>query len=905
MKILPNKFGGGFRKDGSALIMTVVLTVLLAVIGALFLMMSRVDNIATSAISRNRQLDGAVESAVEQICQVLAEDLPPRGEYYDYPGSRDAWLANLEPVREGNDYMWQHISDVTGAISAMRAAGCRDSDGDIVSADNLRIRIVEDYPAAAGEGDKADADGDGVADSRWVVLGGVKGSKGEDVYTAVRIIDNGGMINVNTGFMFDSNSSDVNEIDGSSLTQINLAGLAERGANGVPVTAAARLLNWRCGDEPNDLRRYERDVIWQYGDPNGEYLPFDISDELKLRNRYILNYNQIVTRIEELWERAFDGGLLVQRTKESDLINDPNYWYWHVTYVPSEPNVYDYRHIATVYSIDRVINPYGGKMWNLNRTDVNSLYGFLRIALSDVNTFDPNIAAGQLAANIVDWRDADPNITVFSPNDGSGRVYYGFEAQPFISEAGFKINSVDPVSGTNYFAVELCNPFNVAVPLDRFRLELREHGNPAILAGTIVFGPNDVIAGMSRFVITSGPGKEGEPSATGIFGLIGADPNTILEDPALKLAVYRSERPTFIATNYDMRLVSRVAGLDLGVDVQATDPDWFLFSLAGDGNKHFYRRDDSNWNIVYQQMGSNPVGTLGMANGGAGAGTNWNLERRRGPFVTVGDIGRVLRVGHGYDASPGTNVTLGNALAQTGLTEGDIRLNLQRPEVNRIFQYLTVIDPDYDGIDNDGDEVRDQDANEYSINWPPEWKIKGRININTAPWFVLSQLPWVSDELAQAIVAYRDKRSVWGGVNVSYEDPNGNPTGRYSATGINGVREERGFESIGELINVVNGSGQDEYSIAYYGLDGFDLAGFPDLSGGDGKQDDFEERDVIFSRVSNLVTVRSDVFTAYILVRLGATGPQKRMLAVLDRSDAYHTYDRVRVLTLHQVADPR
>ena len=48
---------------------------------------------------------------------------------------------------------------------------------------------------------------------------------------------------------------------------------------------------------------------------------------------------------------------------------------------------------------------------------------------------------------------------------------------------------------------------------------------------------------------------------------------------------------------------------------------------------------------------------------------------------------------------------------------------------------------------------------------------------------------------------------------------------------------------------------------------------------------DFEERDVIFSRASNLATVRSDLFTAYILVRIGTDGPQKRVLAILDRSE--------------------
>jgi hypothetical protein len=78
-----------------------------------------------------------------------------------------------------------------------------------------------------------------------------------------------------------------------------------------------------------------------------------------------------------------------------------------------------------------------------------------------------------------------------------------------------------------------------------------------------------------------------------------------------------------------------------------------------------------------------------------------------------------------------------------------------------------------------------------------------------------------------------------------------------------------------------------------------------DLTPGDGAISDFEERDVIFSRISNIVTVRSDVFSAYILVRIGADGPQKRVLAILDRSQVTSPGGKVRILALHTVPDPR
>ncbi len=99
--------------------------------------------------------------------------------------------------------------------------------------------------------------------------------------------------------------------------------------------------------------------------------------------------------------------------------------------------------------------------------------------------------------------------------------------------------------------------------------------------------------------------------------------------------------------------------------------------------------------------------------------------------------------------------------------------------------------------------------------------------------------------------------------------------------------------------------GDDDYSMRYYKLKTGDLGGYPDLSGGDGAADDFEERDIIFARISNLVTVRSDIFTAYILVRIGVDGPQKRMIAILDRSDVYSSGDKVKIVALHPVPDPR
>ena len=92
------------------------------------------------------------------------------------------------------------------------------------------------------------------------------------------------MLNVNTAYKFDPNGSG-NEIDGSNQTQINLFELSKRSAS----NTLQQLDDKRYGDEPQDIKYYIDKVVWRYEIPDGNYTPFDIGDELKLRNRYLIN----------------------------------------------------------------------------------------------------------------------------------------------------------------------------------------------------------------------------------------------------------------------------------------------------------------------------------------------------------------------------------------------------------------------------------------------------------------------------------------------------------------------------------------------------------------------------------------------------------------------------------------
>jgi hypothetical protein len=808
---------------GSALILTVVLTSLLAIVGVLFVMMSRVDKIATSAVSESRELNSAVDTIIAQISEELILDVPGvnKAEYYDYPDSQNKWLACLEPYESGGSYYWRQISDIAGYLT--------DYSTDI------QAKVLPEYAPVTDSNQpvtNADADGDGVGDSKWFVLDNITSSKGKPIYAAVRIIDNSGMLNVNTAYKFDPNGT-REMVDGSSQLQINLMALADR--PGYPYTQADETdllkarANYGSGVDYLDLNRYRREVIWNYNEPNGPYTPFDISDELELRYRFLLNNTSIDTRLEE-WGLEFRRNTISTpvTTGGQQLDN----WFKRAYDAGSiDPN-YAYRHIATIHNMDRIIDPNGVKLINVNTASLNQIHKALLNGITSANREE---IAAQLAVNIVDYRDSDTNVTILPT---SAKTYYGAEVQPFISEIAFIVSDTNPANPeNNYFAIELYNPFDKDILLGDFRLELRKED---AVAGVIDLA-GYVIAANSRFVITSGSAAS---SAFGVAGLISIGGGK--EDTNLVLTRYipvpESDPPEYtLSDRYDIYLLRGVTSADLYLDQQKTEDAWFAWDSVK-GTSKFYSRSDANWNIIYQELQST-ANTLGVPNRLPANRKNYNLENSRGTFVTVGDITKVLIVGPSIDP----NDMIGLRIA-TEPTEDFIRFDLRNPAFADIFQYLTVIDPITFGLG------------------AGEMRIKGRININTAPLFVLAQLPWMMPYIARSIISNRD-------------------------TTI------RGFKSIGQLMQIAE--------MDYYANDPADLTAFPDLSPNDGAGQDFEERNMIFSRISNLVTVRSDVFTAYILVRIGTDGPQKRVLAILDRSKVNSSTGEVRVIALQPVSDPR
>ncbi|MGD0551645.1 MAG: hypothetical protein ABSB25_03225 [Sedimentisphaerales bacterium] len=848
-------------RQGSAIILAVVLTTLLAILGVLFLFSSRVDSVATSAVGDNHDLKLAVDTVVSQISQVLIHNVPgvdANGTYYNYPDGNNSWLACLEPYQYApNIYHWRHITDINNTFWA-NSVLC-----------DIPANIVREYQDSVDVGDStpvkqfyADADGDGVSDSFWMQVQNVNSSKGKPVYAAIRIIDNGGMLNINTAYWFDVNA-DANRTDGSSQTQINLLALAQRPYENPATTTiqadADTLVKYRCGS--GNAASYTNNVVWKYDQPVTPYTPFDISDELELRYRYLINQTGIDTRFEVMkgWEigRISDFQTPIDTSTRFDE--------WKITAsadgIFTDPSQYAYRHIATTYNMDRIIDPNGIKMLNINSPldfNTNTIYNAVRAALPSVFT---SADVAQITANLMDYIDGpnypstdpryDPNNKVTVVKDSFGTPHFGFE-RPCVYISEIAQNFYKPIGNDPNYDKDDPNKVYRSYAIELFKPYPRDDDDPngwklSITNPAKVFDIN--WTGSKQFHVLANI----DPKADIPIPPIGALDSDTQIDPDINFSP---------GPGSTIKLFRNVNGYGLvPVDLLAVPPpsiNWMTETSTSE--PHSYERDITVNRCIRRILNTSVTApTLGMTNSFIAPAGTFMIQAHPAnkQFTNIGEIGQLLY----YDTVP----------IDQNSTEPNVRLNIADPCVQNLFKYLTVIDPcDHNPID------------------PNETRIKGRININTAPWFVLAQLPWVTNP--DASLPYADR------VELAQEIVNNRDTSGAGA-----------FKSTGELMRV---SG-----MSYYQGKAIPFAGLATPSPTDCNGDAFEERDVIFDRISNLVTVRSDVFTAYILVRIGPSGPQKRVIAILDRSDVRKNPNypadptpyigKVKVIAIQQVPDAR
>ena len=1082
MRFFAARITKSFRR-GSALLLALVLTIALFIMGLVFVSTTQIEKETVSRVDELQTLDTAVDTVIDRINNVLVDDLiykPPglgdemldgqgdsqgnteKNEYYDYPGPDDPWLASLEPMffwdngtpADDTDdwYAWRHISDIYDNNFGVPAAPVYyDPDDEsvntqwalgsfflvspynliakIISSDD-RVSVIEESTPIWDEdylwysGARADADGDGVADSRWVKVPNLTGPRGQNVYTAVRIIDNGGMLNLNTGLTFDPAVA-----NGSCLTDIDLTGICR--STGTNPDNPAYLHAYRCVFDIDDLptvfptrSEYDFEVSKRTLNPlvpstvvGVAYNLYDITDELELRNRFFID-SQVISRTEYLWPKTFAGGNGLTKTVPYNDPTDLPKWFQKAYFDTSVPDLYTRRHICTTYNFDRVMiakpdysimpgdltiewnkwtywNDTDKSKWTYRPICVNDLLdggatptdeqikqlaaaiwlGLPKnadlitndqmVELNWVGTDERERLACQLAVNIIDYIDTDHDITKLTVNSND---YYGYESQwgnVFITRVG--VTKYDPAPPGNaiirHYAIVLHNPGPEDVSLDGWNIYNQTQDTTYNLDGLIIV-QNRVL------VLIDGD----DPSGWGFKASEFTEPVEVVN------GILFSDDDVLVLRDNQGRPSDKVTVKNITIaNVSAVDTRDVLHSDNRTGDKYI-GFDPSKIYVWGGDLTSSGVprtdvsvletfSTLPATKVTADIQTN---TLAFGEIKNVAELHKSLMIG----AMKFSNDYVTMSECWDKFIQADVATDISAEDIHKgrpdaadpafvdLARYLTVFHPFSDDIDNDGNGLSDDplkdkvdndrdgstdEADETFANncgEKSELAVAGRININTAPWFVIAQLPWVQDpglssttspdkenkvKLAQAIVAYRDK-TAWDVLDYStstWAAPDNVKTRKHGmglqSTDMD-IREEIGFANITELINVTHNlktgspgsiTYDEHYDIRRYGRD--DNAGVPknnnelvphDPDPGpffdeDNAANDLKERDVIFQRISNLVTVRSDVFTAYIMVRVGELGPQKRVIAIFDRSNVYKSGDTPKLVALHPVPDPR
>lgn len=985
MKSTKSKFVNSKPQKGSALVMVVVLTVLLAAIGVLFLMTSRLDEMASSSTARNKELDMAVDSVVELISQKLTQDITqnlaaPNPQTFDYAGwgpDDDKWLSTIEPQLQLYDpmapetynddfFVWPKLTDLAGYLPMYNTPNTPGGLYAVVysPADANDIPHVSSWDPSIPVSDylnriiqealvSADADGDGVTDSVWQRLPDTTGSRGEPIFAAVRIIDNCAMLNLNTAHTADPNS------EGRYLSQVDYkrflrgsdaAGNAVWYGDPANTVDPDNLLRARKADgiydpflDTPDV--FHNDAIMNIENPGANYTLFDIADELEIRNRFMLT-----TNAEARFERndvgnfTFDagGGIYSALQMPRDTSSHPlEAWKWRLdpnnfddtsgAYVDAAIPVdytfkYDRRHITTFYSFDRnlrlgtypqtdvngdpvlmIFDPDPSavstniRQWDeltqtYNFNNINSrlqvlklLYAFRAYFLvkDGVDYKDAARKSAQLVANMIDYTDDNHPASegpffdmAYGSQTNANPTYIDRQIiNQLIYEVSRQTVDVDgdidgdPLNDAPQydFGLGVDEPDETVYGYERqpFISEIvrRQHAVSGRMYAIELVNPYDTDISLDYWQIKVGNYKYTfQLGDAVIVPAASVSPTRQLGRLILKHHVDIGNFPNqFVLpgpgvaeiTTGDVVELQRPDPKDtavpptmfITVDItESTQADYINLPTAS-GNYRASKRDDTAWKFTNMSvLTEDAVQTLDSPNNTAGTADAWQMP--------VADDN--LPIGTLLDFEK--VLLIGNFKDPNNLIDA----------TNPVTQQIAAA--------ADESEIRNDVMSPVSpldyvcFMGRPEGNLPGRINVNTATMEVIrAAIPpnnsWNPDPdaLARNIVAHRDQVAP--------------------------------FTRITDLINV---TGFNQFLSDPNSIDDD-----PDIAG------DFEERDWLLSAVANTLTVRSDVFTAYILVRLGHNGTQRRMIAIFDRSNVSiptkpnQKPDKPRIIALHQVPDPR
>jgi len=893
-------------RRGSVILMTVGLLVIIGMLGVTFLVVAHMDARQTRALAAKAPADPVAGGIVQQLRQKLLEDLyieNTDGPYGAYTGSTNAdkWAQFVDYPSDGID-RWLADSDVRKSLTPPEADGSWCTYRHISDLDEQATQNPVTVIFTRSNGtwnifgnsvtpnfDVVDTDGDGWADAVLYDTN-VTNAEGDKYYAAVRVIDLGGLICVNTAAE-PNNPADPNKA-AKPTAPVNIDLRSFLGGALYDTLHGAR-----CnGADPDDLGLLATRAAGKLLQPDSPYLPFAIGDEMFLRWAQPLSAEpptaagRLFGAIGTIGDDAryylttFNcSRILVRRPGVNDAA---------LQLVTNDPNQDDFlaQVVLDVSSDD-----------SARQATYRQMFALLKKLGIGTGDDKRKIMAAHFVANLWAYQATTDGDWpwVFRPTGESFEVY-GIIRQPVIAEAYAKHTpeSLPGVGDNKWFAaVEIFNPYTVGVSIA---------GAQYKLAGQIIPGPGP----GQRDVYYNYAGYANLSEVETDTGIPVADLSswTRINDNGFRFYGGNTIKLT-LEKGTTQVVIDEVSSDDIGHG--ATNPsDQTEISNA--------RRDDQNapdrarYNVASYVLSEGPSAKTSRSLGDANTLTvNPSLPEPASypvPITTKGgaiaDLGECLSIylaGHYKDAV--TQVPFTKSVSDKNISGifddvvGRGRLDFHPDNINFdqfppndypdvpaaafLGEFFTLVAPDDTRRNVDGEATR----------------IYGRININTAPLEVLKQLPWPTtvgaqtinrDQLADYILAYRDMRQTSDGLRTYGPGPADRlgPGGANIANlrNISGS-QVRGFLTAGELAIPLADYANKLLGWTNYTVENTTLTKYPAY---------LQARDSLYRAVSNLITVNSDVFAAYILVQLrdGLTEAVKHTwnyVAVLDRSNCRQT----------------
>jgi len=847
------------KTRGSVILMSIGLLTVIAMLGATFLVIAHMDRKQNRALANAAPITmrSVARNELTRICADRLADL--------HIGANGPY-SNASDANETIDYPHENTDPALASIEPYDDSGTLrwlhiSNTGVLDPNDVVNVRVDAN--------DLVDTDGQGYNVSGTDYYGdslpwdtGIRDSENRQYYVAVRLIDASGLINVNTADKPDNAAADTP----MPVTNVSLAALLD------DPNACDRIHNLRSSLDPNAglaISDYNEQYVIRplnpvrsanTSPPPPAYespLPFGMPDLLAMAWRDSLPN----TACDRLYNTLTDDTVCAYLTTWSAAC--------------------DYPRVSTG-TLQHRVNPNTATFDELNAAFLD-----ITTRMTDVwATPDAQkTAAAQLAVNVIDYVDTTNDVTALEVPGVSGTYVYGIERQPFITECWQRkewLPEGDPMGAVQQMsAIELWNPYASVISLSGLQIEIS--GTPANIASLPATLDPD-----ARIVIVSDPNDIRTAPGTAYVH------NNLNLDNTCKILM-----PT---TGTKAVVIGTAATMDLA-DPNESDLDPLFKTLKRDddpGRAKYavaeYHEDTSVTYCIDDATCPDEASTnLGRANG-LGPGDIPDVAPtpvyvRNGDMINLGDLLRVFYVGptdtQPLDvtllADPNTADSVFNGKLNTmGEVATSTALIPALPPACMLSDYFNVLTPS-------------------SANTGGEFTIYGQVNINTAPAAVLACLPGLAattdpNAVIDAIIAYRD-----------------DPAGAGNRPSITDLRTAPGFASSGEIAIPIrtiltptsphswDGNAANPYDIADSGASD---DGLTHVEG------DASKYELNYAWLSNQVTVRSDVYIAYIWVAVvddgdtpdpNATMGVERYLAVIDRSNCSADGDVPQVLLFTRI----